>query len=322
MRGLWADFRHALCMGLMAPLIMVPALLRMVGEVRGEPPEFAAPESSWDSNREVPLTDGSVQAMDDYLACVLLGEIPADFSLEALKAQAVAARTYTQLAMARGSKHGGKLCKDSACCQAYRTAEGYLERGGTRENLERIRSAVQQTDGLVLTYEGEYIEATYFSCSGGRTEDAVDVWGVDYPYLRATDSPGEEASLHYREENLFSREALEEALSVTFPSNPENWVGDMVCTEGGGVKTLLLADVCYTGQTLREKLGLPSASFSVRQSGDGLCFETRGYGHRVGLSQYGAEAMAANGATFREILAHYYQNTKLESEPIGESVEN
>lgn len=316
MKELGYDLRQALFFGLVIPMILLPTALRVMGS-GGQMPEFTAPEPGWDSTREVLLTDGSAQPLEEYLTCVLLGEIPADFSPEALKAQAVAARTYTQKAMGSRGKHGGRLCKDAACCQAFRDAEDFLRRGGTQEGLRKIRDAVRQTDGLVLTYDGNYIEATYFACSGGRTEDAVDVWGVDVPYLCATDSPGEEAAEYYRDTCRFSREELEGLLLRELPGDPEDWVGEILRTEGGGVKEITLAGERYSGVELRGILGLRSASFSVWPEGDALCFETRGYGHRVGMSQFGADAMAQSGASFSEILAHYYPGAKLETEPIG-----
>ena len=321
MKSIGYDLRQALCMGLVIPMFLLPTALRLLGS-RGQTPEFSAPERSWDSTQEVGMTDGSTQNLEQYLTCVLLGEIPADFSREALKAQAVAARTYTRKAIQSRRKHDGRLCGDAACCQAYCAVEDFLGRGGTQEALENIRAAVQETDGCVLTYDGDYIEATYFACSGGRTEDAVDVWGVEIPYLQATDSPGEEEARYYREERCFTREELEARLSLVLPPDPKDWVENLTWTEGGGVKEVTLAGQSYAGTELRGLLGLRSASFTVQPEGDGLMFETRGYGHRVGLSQFGADAMAQGGATFREILAHYYPGATLESEPIGESVEN
>ena len=320
MKTAWYDFRHALCMGLLVPMLLMPTLLRLFG-TPGEMPEFSAPEAGFDGSVSVTLVGGETQSLDEYLTCVLLGEMPGDFPEEALKAQAVAARTYTRKAMTTGRKHEGALCTDSFCCQAYRTPEEYLRQGGTWENLDRVRGAVGATDGLVLTYEGDYIEATFFSCSGGRTEDAAEVWGVDYPYLRATDIPGEEWARYYRDSALYSRQELEESLGITLSGAASGWIGPLERTQGGGVKTLVLGDRAFSGTELREKLNLRSTAFTVEPEGTGLRFETQGYGHRVGLSQYGANAMAREGAAFPEILAHYYPGTQLESEPIGKGVE-
>lgn len=316
----WQDMRHALFMGMVVPMLLVPTMLRFTG-VRSQGPEFTAPAETWDSGQQVELTDGETENLESYLTGVLLGEIPASFPDEALRAQAVAARTYTKKATRSGGKHGGKICRDAACCQAYCSVEDYLARGGSQENLSRVRQAVRQTDGLVLTYDGNYIEATYFSCSGGRTEDAVDVWGVDYPYLSSTDSPGEEESNYYRSTAFFTRQELEEALSVELSSNSRDWLGEITWTEGGGVRVMTLAGTSFAGTELRQKLRLPSAAFTVYPEGDGLRFETRGYGHRVGMSQYGAQAMAQSGASFREILAHYYCGAELVLDAAGKIVE-
>ena len=318
MKTYWYDLRHALCMGLVMPMLLT-SLVRFTG-VRGDVPEFTPPET-WDSCQQVNLTTGETIDLASYLVGVLLGEVPADFSMEALKAQAVAARTYTQKAIRTGRKHGGTLCTQASCCQAYCPVEEYLQRGGSQEDVQRIREAVTDTDAQVLTYRGDYIEATFFSCSGGRTEDAVDVWGVACPYLQSTDSPGEENAKYYRQSRLFSREQLEKLLNITLPEDPESWASNLERTQGGGVKTLELGQSSFSGVELRKILGLPSAAFTVEPEGDGLVFETRGNGHRVGLSQFGADAMAREGAAYPEILAHYYPGATLESEAQGKSVE-
>ena len=135
---------------------------------------------------------GNLQQMDlrEYLVGVVLAEMPASFESEALKAQAVVARTYTRKRM-EGGKHGqAAVCMDSGCCQGWRSGEDYLAQGGKQSAVEKVRAAVADTDGLVLRYEGRLIDATYFSCSGGVTEDAVAVWGQDVPYLKSVQSPG------------------------------------------------------------------------------------------------------------------------------------
>ena len=129
--------------------------------------------------------------LNEYLTGVVLGEMPISFELEAQKAQAVVARTYTMRAWYRGGRHdGAAVCTDSTCCQSYISPVDYMSAGGTQSGVDRIYAAVEATGLEVLTYQGELIEATYFSCSGGSTEDAVAVWGTDYPYLRSVDSPG------------------------------------------------------------------------------------------------------------------------------------
>ena len=249
------------------------------------------------------------QDMDAYLAGVVLKEMPASFEEEALKAQAVVARTYARKAYVTGGKHGdGSVCTEPSCCQAWILEADYLEQGGTPEDAEKVRAAVWSTSGQVLMYQGELIEATYFSCSGGRTEDAVAVWGTEFPSLQAVDSPGEENAAHYEDTILFSRPELEAKLGVSLGTVV---VEAVTYTEGGGVDTISFGGRYFTGTEVRSLLGLRSTAFSVSSSGDTVTFTTRGFGHRVGMSQYGADAMAVAGSTYEEILSHYYQGTEL-----------
>lgn len=243
----------------------------------------------------------------------MLGEVPAYFEPETLKAQAVAARTYAAKAKATGGKHGdGSVCMDSQCCQAYRDPDDYLSSGGNQEDVAKVRRAVTDTSGYVLTYGGELIEAVYFSCSGGSTEDAAAVWGEEIPYLQATDSPGEENAAHNTDSVAFSAAQFREALGKPLTGDPRDWFGKVTYTSGGGVAEIDICGETYTGVQIRKLLGLRSTAFAVTVEGSTIRIDTRGYGHRVGMSQYGADAMAAAGSTFQEILAHYYSGTKLE----------
>lgn len=250
--------------------------------------------------------------LEEYLCGAVLAEMPASFEQEALKAQAVAARTYALRAIVTGGKHGdGSVCDQASCCQAYILPADYLENGGAKENAKKIRIAVEKTAGQVLIYEGNLIEATYFSCSGGRTEDAIAVWGVEYPYLKAVDSPGEEFALHFTDRVIFTVAELEERLGVAFKSDITRWFSEPSLTAGGGVDTITIAGKIFSGTQMRQLLGLRSTAFSVETDGMLVTVTTRGYGHRVGMSQYGAEAMALEGADFKQILAHYYPGTEL-----------
>lgn len=260
--------------------------------------------------------DGSVQEMDldAYLVGVVLGEMPADFEPEALKAQAVVARTYTLKHHTRQQKHqDGALCTDHTCCQAYCKPDVFLEAGHTQKQLDRVTAAVLQTHGQVLLYGAEPIEATYFSCSGGKTEAAVAVWGTDVPYLQAVDSPGEEIASHYVETVRFTAEEFETKLQTELSNRPESWFGTVVYTDGGGVATMQIGDKTYKGTDLRAMLGLRSTAFSMTAVGDTVTVTTKGYGHRVGMSQYGAQAMAIDGSDYTQILSHYYPGTTLEN---------
>lgn len=250
--------------------------------------------------------------LDTYLVGVVLAEMPASFDKEALKAQAVAARTYARRAMVTGGKHGdGSVCAQASCCQAYISAQEYLERGGTGEGLRKVREAVEATSGLVMTYEGDLIEATYFSCSGGRTEAAVEVWGSDYPYLQSVDSPGEEKAAYHRDTVIFTPEEFGEKLGIQPQGNLKDWISAVEYTAGGSVRKLIAGTECFTGTQLRGLLGLRSAAFDLEVADGKILITTRGYGHRVGMSQYGANAMASSGAGYAEILSYYYQGAQL-----------
>lgn len=303
---------------------LVPSLLLQFGQKQKiylseatQPTQSLPPSASIPQARQiyVQLLDGSIVPMEleTYVVGVVLGEMPADFEMEAIKAQAVVARTYTLKRQEEGIRHPlGAVCVNSGCCQAYVSADSYLARGGTETGLEKIQSAVEQTAGQVLTYEGALIEATYFSCSGGRTEDAGAVWGGDVPYLQSVASPGEEHAAKYTAEVFFSKEALEERLGIVLHGGPESWVRGITYTEGGGIAALTIGSCRFTGVELRKLLELNSTAFSITCESDGIVLTTWGHGHRVGMSQYGADAMALAGNSYSQILLYYYQGTRID----------
>lgn len=317
MRTLGKDILIALIMGLIVPGIMLNiAAGRMV--------EQEVPETTEETETTAPETvslsvllrqvNGSAAEMDmdTYLVGVVLAEMPTSFEPEALKAQTVVARTYARKAYETGGKHGdGSVCGQAVCCQGYIAPEDYLSRGGTEDGLAKVRDAVTATSGYVLTYGGELIEATYFSCSGGSTEDAAAVWGTDYPYLRSVSSPGEENAAHYTDTVTFTAEEFQNVLGIRLDGLPESWFRDVSYTGGGGIDTMTIGEVSYSGTTLRSMLHLASTAFSITTTEDTVTITTKGYGHRVGMSQYGADAMAVTGSTCPEILEHYYPGTTL-----------
>ena len=310
MKILWKETGLAVCLGWILPALLLNTVVAL--NQKGDIPEETAASTQMESVPETKLTmrmrcpDGTTREMDmdTYLIGVVSGEMPASFELEALKAQAVVARTFTLRAYLTGGKHGdGSVCTDSACCQAYRDdLQG--------EGLQKVTTAVLQTSGQVLLYEGKLIEATYFSCSGGSTEDAVAVWGTDYPYLRATVSPGEEHAAHYTDTVFFSQEEFSAAFGG-LSGDAKHWIGFATYTAGGGVHTIIVGGKEYKGTEIRMLLGLRSTAFTMTVEGESVKVTTKGYGHRVGMSQYGADAMAMNGSLYPEILAYYYQGTEL-----------
>lgn len=254
-------------------------------------------------------TETVMMPLEEYLQGVLFGEMPASFHPEALKAQAVVARTYTIKRSTQSPKHpGGAVCTDAACCQAYRSSVDF-----TGEQIEKIHAAVLETEGQVLTYQNILIDATYFSCSGGRTEAAVAVWGTDVPYLQAVDSPGEGFSDAFLDTVTYTVQEFSELLNADLQGNPNTWFSDITYTDGGGVDEMSVCGTVYTGTQLRSLLRLRSTAFYMTALGDSVTITTRGYGHRVGMSQYGAEAMAQSGSCYEDILLHYYPGTVLEN---------
>ena len=320
MQKIWKDILLSAFLGLVMPTLILGVLLQLRDQDDNEPtaaqtqPVTEAGGEQEELYIRVVLGEETTQMLlEEYLVGVLLAEMPADFEEEALKAQAVVARTYALRRHESGNKHEqGGVCGESTCCQGYKSPEDYVKNGGTKASVDKIRRAVQQTHGEVLTYEGDLIEGTYFSTSGGMTEDALEVWGVDIPYLKATESPGEEHASHDTDTALFTREEFLACIDTELTGDPEDWIGQVTYTAGGGVQTIQIGSRNYTGTELRSLLGLPSTNFTMTPANNGIFVVTHGYGHRVGMSQYGADAMAASGVDYRQILAHYYSGTTLE----------
>lgn len=254
--------------------------------------------------------------LENYIIGVVLAEMPASFESEALKAQSVVARTYAIRSDSGGGKHDtAAVCMESSCCQSFVWPDDYLRQGGTQESVAKVTDAVNGTQGQVLTYDGELIEATYFSCSGGTTEDAVAVWGTEVPYLVATASPGEEGATHYEDAVSMPVSEFLRLLELESDRTADSLFGDVTYTAGGGIAEIDICSRTYTGTQLRSLLNLKSTAITFETVGDEIQIRTRGYGHRVGMSQYGADAMALAGSSYLEILAHYYRGTSLEKLP-------
>lgn len=329
--------RQAICFGLLAAaccvMLSVAFSDRMASTAAGIPAEstqegetepaafdavFQISVQFDDGVREIPLRD--------YLTGVLCAEMPASFAQEALRAQAVAARTFA-LKQQQAGKHGeAAVCTNSACCQGHLTETEYLSRVGAdgAAYYARLRAAVDDTAGLVVTYADSLIDATFFSCSGGRTESAMAVWGGDVPYLQAVESPGEEDALQYSDVTEITAEEFIATLralrpELVLPEERADWIGTQSETDGGGVAELQIGNCVFTGKELRSAFSLRSTRFTVTVSGETVRFATQGYGHRVGLSQYGANARAQEGAGFAEILQYYYVGTEIKRLSLNES---
>lgn len=278
-------------------------------------------ETSFDQSVTVRLLVGQeVQelTMEDYLVGVVLAEMPASFEMEALRAQAVAARTHTLKNMGSGKHPDADVCAEAACCKAYLSQDAAKDKLGQSADyyLERIRESVTSTDGLVVEYQGIPIDAAFFSCSNGYTEAAVDVWGNDVAYLQSVESPGEEASPRFYDSVEVGYEVFQDAIEAAyedavFSQDPNEWIGEAVRTGAGGVVSIEIGSVPIRGAELRGLFGLRSTCFEIELTDNSVVFHTQGYGHRVGMSQYGANAMAKSGSTFEEILKWYYTGTEI-----------
>ncbi len=268
--------------------------------------------------------DGDVREMDleDYVVGVVAGEISPDFPTEAIRAQAVAARTYAlykQQAGRPAQHEDADVCDDPTHCAAFvdvktEAAARWGEQADTA--ADTIRKAVEDTAGQVLTYEGAPIVAVFSATAGEKTERAVDVWGSEIPYLQSVDSPGGEACPKYYDAVVLTADEIRERAAKTLPSadlsgDPSGWFKASERSEAGGIVRMKFGGVEVKGTVLRSLLGLNSTNFTVKIDGDTLTFTTTGYGHGVGLSQWGAKYSAEQGQTYQEILAHYYPGTTL-----------
>lgn len=265
------------------------------------------------------LTGDGILEMDmqEYLIGVVAAEMPATFPDEALKAQAVAARTYA-MNCAAGEKHGdAQVCADYKCCQAWQNDAALREKWGADYDmyLEKISAAVAATAGQYLSYDGEAVFAAFHSSSAGATEASGSIWSTR-PYLISVSSPETEEDVP----NFVSRVDCSELdfrdtlLSAhpeaDFTGDASGWVGEISRDESGRVASVVLGGVSVAGTELRSLFSLRSTAFELEYDG-GFHFTVRGYGHGVGMSQYGAKVMAEDGADYRAILAHYYPGCEL-----------
>lgn len=250
-------------------------------------------------------------SLEDYLIGVVSAEMPAAFEDEALKAQAVAARTYT-FYKAASADHEADVCTDPAHCQAYYTPEKMQENWGDgyTQYYTKIQSAVYDTQGEILTYNDEPIMAVFHSMGGGKTENAQDVWGTNVPYLVSVESPGEDSAVNYHSTLVVPFDEFKTTIKTAFPNATVNSFLDIsqpVLTDGGHVKSVIIGSVTVPGTTLRTLFNLRSTKFTLSFDSNNVIFSVTGYGHGVGMSQYGANAMAKEGKSYREILSHYYK---------------
>lgn len=286
----------------------------------------ATPVPGWDAAHTVRFLNGAGEVetltLQEYLWGVVAAEMPASFQTEALKAQAVAARTYSVNLKLRGTKKHPQadVCGDSSCCQAWITPAQAAANWGEEaaRYTEKITGAVRDTDGLFCLYEGTPINAVFFSSAAGKTLDAAEVWGAGVPYLRSVDSPEGREVPGWQTVMTFTASQLGELLSALAPQadlsgSPEGWFTGLTQDSAGGVASVAVGGTLLTGAQIRSALGLRSTHFTVEPGEDAVSIHVTGYGHGVGLSQYGANNLAAQGKTFDQILTWYYTGVTVES---------
>lgn len=267
-----------------------------------------------------------IMALDVYLQGVVRGEMPASFELEALKAQAAAERTYIYYQLAAGRKEAhpnADVCTDPSCCNAWLSEEAAREKwGGDFDGWEsRIEEAVAATDGQVALYDGQPILAVFHSSSAGKTAGAGDVWSGDMPYLRSVDSPeGEETVPNYYSAAEFTAAEAKALLAqahpeLTFSGGPDKWFSAVEKDESGRVGTVEVCGAPLRGVEVRRIFSLRSACFTIDAAADRVTFRVTGYGHGVGMSQYGANELARQGRTWQEILLWYYADIAIGPAP-------
>lgn len=259
--------------------------------------------------------------IDEYLKGVVPSEMPPSYNIEALKAQAVVARTYTYEKMLRNAHKDCDVCDNYACCQAYYSKEKILEIWERRkfdtktkeEYWNKIEEAVNSTNNVVITYKGEYIKAYFHANSGGITEASTEIWGKqNIPYLIPVESLGEEEHQYYKTEVKMTKEELKEKINkgsdkkcnVNIRNSDDITI--LSHTVSGRVASIKIGDNVYDGTEIRTILGLKSTNFTVEVNDDYVIFKVTGYGHGLGMSQTGSNYYAKAGLTYDEIIKHYY----------------
>ena len=319
MRGTLALGLACLALALAIPLLLAPPSAQ-------EPGASASPDAHYAGADEdisfTALSGGEAveTTMAEWLPGVVAGEMPASFEDEALKAQAVAARTYilSLMTSAKAAHPDAAVCDDPGCCKAHLTDAQMRDNWGDscEANYAKITSAVHATDGQYLTYEGEAIEAVFHSSSAGMTEDSAEVWNAR-PYLVSVESPETAEDVpNYVTSVTVSAADFAAKISGAYPEadlsgEPITWLGPVTNDGSGRVESAEIGGVQVPGTELRTLFSLRSTAFTLNCTDSGFLFTVTGYGHGVGMSQYGANVMAGSGSDYREILAHYYPGTEL-----------
>lgn len=265
--------------------------------------------------------------VDEYLKGVVPAEMPPNYNIEALKAQAIAARTYLYQKMSSSAHNDCDICDNYRHCQAYYTYEALMnawkrtkkyDEATRKTYYERVCKAVEETSGIVITYNGKYIKAFFHASSPGKTESASEIWGEqDIAYLVSVESTEDKSYAYYETEVKVSISELEMKINSSLSKEcsinkkDENVVQILSYTDSGRIKNVKIGGQIYKATELRTALGLRSTNFIIKQKEDVITFNVKGNGHGVGMSQVGANYLAKQGKSYEEIIKHYYTGVKL-----------
>lgn len=254
----------------------------------------------------------------DYLIGVVASEINAAYHEEAIKAQTVAAHTMLEYSKEYKNEglDGADISDSSATHQGFLTVDEQKEKWGENYDTyrEKIEKCVDEVIDYTIQYDGEPINAVFHSISNGQTENATDVWGGEYPYLISVNSVGDKLAPAYSSEVTVTAEEFKEIMekeNAQLQENPADYVSEITNTDTGMVKTIIIGEKAFKGTEIRTLFGLKSSTFTVKYTDGNFVFTVSGYGHGVGMSQYGADYMARQGFTYEEILKHYYVGTEI-----------
>lgn len=264
------------------------------------------------------LIDGEITELssEDYIFGVVAAEMPALYHEEALKAQAVAAYTFACCRKAENKDKEYDITADHTIDQSFITKEVAREKWGDNADqyIEKIKKAVEQTNGYLITCDGEPITAVYHAISSGKTEDCKNVWGSERSYLKPVSSEGDKLAVNYISEVTLTADELKEKLKseLTFKGEPKDYFGKATRTDSGTVTEIAVCSKKLTGFTIQKALSLRSANFEIKYQDNSFTFTVYGAGHGVGMSQNGANYMAKQGSSYKEILTHYYTGCEIE----------
>lgn len=257
-------------------------------------------------------------SLEDYLLGVVACEMSASYHEEAIKAQIIAAHTLLEHSKLTKSDSLGDadISDSSATHQGYLTVDEQKEKWGEKydENAAKIKKCIEEVKNFTIQYNGLPITAAFHSISNGRTENASDVWGGDYPYLISVPSDGDKLSPAYLTETAFSCDDFKNIITeqgAALGDDPTQWIGKIKRTDTGMVFEITIGDKTFKGTDIRKYFSLKSSTFECEYKEDSFIFKVKGYGHGVGMSQYGANYMAQQGLNYKEILVHYYPNTEI-----------